>query len=177
MGGYETTVHLTGDYPDWWPGKRFYRPTDCWAAGKTNETTRDIIQAKLLGPVVYDGARKTTAGTGLIPGDRIGPMTWKGGVTNLVDTVRIRHKSGDWSLLGLKAYQQGRGSFEGTEKDLVWLDEEPPMDVYGECLIRTMTTGGLVMITFTPLEGINEVVMSFLPEEQRPILDGDLMAA
>ncbi len=26
MGGYETSCHLTGLYPDWWPGRRFDRP-------------------------------------------------------------------------------------------------------------------------------------------------------
>jgi len=177
MGGYEMTCHLTGLYPAWWEGKRFHKATDCWAAGKTNETTRDIIQSKLLGPVVYEGLKKKTSGTGLIPGDRLGSITWKSGVPNLVDTVRVRHISGDWSLLGLKAYQQGRGAYEGTEKDVIWLDEEPPIDVYGECLIRTMTTRGIVMLTFTPLEGIDEVVMSFLPEEMRPDAEGVRPAA
>ena len=42
------------------------------------------------------------------------------------------------------------------------------MDVYGECIIRTATTNGLVLLTFTPLEGMSEVVMSFLPKEMRP---------
>jgi len=59
-----------------------------------------------------------------------------------------------------------RGAFEGTEQDVVWLDEEPPLDVYVECLVRTMTTGGLVLVTFTPLEGMSEVVMSFLESER-----------
>lgn len=26
IGGYELTCHLTGNYPDWWVGKRFFRP-------------------------------------------------------------------------------------------------------------------------------------------------------
>ncbi len=48
---------------------------------------------------------------------------------------------------------------------------EPPLDVYGECVIRTATTNGIVMLTFTPLEGMSEVVMSFLPTEMQ-IQDG-----
>ena len=48
-GGYELTLHLTGRYPDWWPGRRFNHPIDAWAAGDTNETVRDIIQLKLMG--------------------------------------------------------------------------------------------------------------------------------
>ncbi len=45
------------------------------------------------------------------------------------------------------------------------------MDVYGECLIRTATTDGIIMLTFTPLGGLSDVVMSFLPAEMQ-IQDG-----
>lgn len=166
-GGYETTLHLTGEYPDWWEGRRFTKPVKWWAAGKTNETTRDIVQAKLFSPIAFDGQRKIVQGTGLIPGDSIGGITWKQGVADLIDTVKVRHKSGGWSVLGIKSYQQGRGSFEGTEQDGIWLDEEPPVDIYGECVIRTATTDGLIILTFTPLEGMSQTVMSFLPQEYR----------
>lgn len=166
-GGYETTLHLTGLYPDWWEGRRFDHPVKWWAAGKTNETTRDIVQAKLLGSITYDGPRKSFRGDWLIPADTIGSVTWKQGVSDLADTIKIKHVSGGWSELGLKSYQQGRGSFEGTERHGIWLDEEPPVDVYGECLIRTATTGGIVMLTFTPLDGLSDTVMSFLPSEYR----------
>lgn len=162
-GAYETTCHLTGRYPEWWTGRRFEKPVRFWAAGKTNETTRDIVQAKLLGEITYASGRKGVTGTGMIPGEDIGTITWKQGVPDMVDTVKIKHVSGGWSKLGFKSYQQGRGSFEGTEQDGVWLDEEPPIEIYGECLIRTATTGGIIYITFTPLEGMSETVMAFLP--------------
>ena len=162
IGGYETALHLTGEYPKWWVGRRFDGPVRWWVAGRTNETTRDIVQAKLLGPVEYVDNRKVFAGTGLVPGDAIGDVTWKAGFQDLADRVQVRHVSGEWSALGIKSYQQGRGSFEGTEQDGIWLDEEPPLDVYSECLIRTMTTDGMILLTFTPMEGMSEVVMSFL---------------
>lgn len=168
MGGYETALHLTGLYPDWWPGRRFDAPVEAWAAGKTNETTRDIVQLILLGKVRRSGTMKTIDGTGLIPGAKIGVPTWKQGLPDLVDTVPIKHVSGKESVLGIKSYQQGRGSFEGTSKHVVWLDEEPPADIYGECLIRTATTHGLVYLTFTPLEGMSETVLSFLPNGKLP---------
>ncbi len=167
-GGYEMALHLSGLYPDWWEGRRFDRPLRAWAAGKTNETTRDIVQAKLFGAINYVGERKAFKGTGLVPGATLGRVTWKQGVQDLADTVEVQHVSGGVSTLGLKSFQQGRGSFEGTEQDVIWLDEEPPLDIYGECLIRTATTGGLVMLTFTPLEGLSEVVQAFMP------VDGDL---
>lgn len=166
-GGFEMTSHLTGLYRDWWPGRKFPRPISAWAAGKTNETTRDVIQRKLLGEVAWRGNAKTVTGTGLIPGDLIGDITWKQGVADLVDTVLIRHATEGWSRLGLKSYQQGRGSFEGTEQDVIWPDEEPPLDIYGEMLIRTATTNGIVFLTFTPLEGMSDVVMSFLPKDMQ----------
>ena len=165
MGGYETALHLTGQYPDWWEGRVFRTAVDGWAAGKSNETTRDIIQRKLFGPTRYVEGVKGLAGTGLVPRDCIGRITWKQGFADLVDTVQIKHTTGDWSVLGLKSYEQGRKSFEGTEKHLIWLDEECSMDVYGECVIRTATTDGLVYATFTPMEGATEVVLSFLTPE------------
>ncbi len=168
-GGYETACHLTGLYPEWWEGRRFKTPIRAWAAGKTNETTRDIVQKTLLGDPITVAGRKRFDGTGVIPGHLPGNVTWKAGVPDLADTVRILHVTGGFSLLGLKSYQQGRGSFEGTSQHCVWFDEEPPQDVYGEALIRTATTNGIVMLTFTPLEGMSDVVISFLPEDMRPV--------
>jgi len=165
MGAYETATHLTGEYPEWWEGRRFETLVSAWAAGKTNETTRDIVQKALIGDVIErENGTRTVTGTGLIPRRKIGRITWKSGVPNLIDTVKVKHKSGWNSLLGFKAYHQGRGGFEGTAKHVIWLDEEPPLDVYGECIIRTATTDGLIMLTFTPLDGISKTVQQFLPK-------------
>lgn len=167
-GSYEATAHSTGLYPEWWPGRKFSYPTHGWAAGDTNETTRDIIQKELFGEVTYKNNKKTFDGSGMIPPDHIGPCTWKQGVANLADVVKVRHVTGGWSTIGLKSFDQGRRVFQGTAKDWIWLDEECPVDVYGECLIRLMTTRGLLLVTFTPLLGMSEVVLSFMPEDMRP---------
>lgn len=156
-GGYETTLHLTGRYPDWWEGRRFDRPVNVWAAGDTSQTTRDTCQRKLLGKL-------EELGTGLLPGEDIIDLKRKAGnVPDCIETVYVRHVSGGISRLGFKSYDQGRKAFQGTEQDVVWMDEEPPMAVYQECLLRTMTTDGLLILTFTPLEGLSEVVLAFLP--------------
>jgi phage terminase large subunit-like protein len=169
MGGYELTLHLTGRYPEWWPGYRFDRPIEAWAAGKTNETTRDIIQREVLfGPVAWNGRKKTVAGTGLIPREDIGDITWKRGIADFIDTARIKSKFGGWSSLGIKSYEQGRGAFEGTAKDVFWGDEEPPLEIYTESSIRLMTRRGLSLLTFTPLEGMSDVVQAFLPGGRLP---------
>lgn len=158
-GGFELALHLTGNYPHWWQGRRFNRPVSCWAAGDTGKTVKEIIQFKLLG-------KFTEFGTGLIPQDSIVKTTTKLGVAEAVDTIYVRHISGGISEVALKSYDQRRISFQGTEKDVIWLDEEPPLDIYVECLTRTMdTTGkssGIIMLTFTPLMGMSETVLSFL---------------
>jgi phage terminase large subunit-like protein len=158
IGGYETALHLTGLYPDWWVGHRFCQATEWWVAGDTAETTRDIVQAALMGPL-------GDLGTGLIPADTIiGEPSKRSGVSGAIDTARIRHTSGAVSLLGFKSYDQGRRKFQGTAKHGIWLDEEPPADVYDECMLRLMTTDGLMLCTFTPIEGLTEVALRFMPQ-------------
>ena len=166
-GGGEMTYHLTGLYPDWWEGRRFDRAITALAAGDTSQTTRDIIQSKLLG-----GLYGTPEfGTGLVPLHLLGKPTPARGVANLYEEIMVKHTSGFWSRLMLRSYDQGRRIFQGTEQDVVWLDEEVPKDVYDEALVRTMTTRGIVMMTFTPLSGLTELVVSFLESmhEQEPL--------
>jgi phage terminase large subunit-like protein len=154
-GAYELTLHLTGEYPHWWEGRRFDTPIDAWAAGDTAKTVRDILQLELLGP-------QHARGTGMIPGDAIIRMTTAHGVADAVDTVYVRHVTGGVSSLGFKSYSEGRECFQGTSRHVIWIDEEAPMPVYVEALMRTMTVNGIVMVTFTPLNGHTELVQSFL---------------
>jgi phage terminase large subunit-like protein len=156
VGGYETTLHLTGQYPAWWTGRRYTRPVSAWVAGDTGTTVRDILQQKLLGPI---GA----LGTGLIPGDSLERTVRAPGVPDKIESFFVRHTSGGLSRAVFKSYAEGRESFQGTEQDVIWLDEEPPLDIYTECVLRTMTNNGLIMLTFTPLLGMSEVVLAFLP--------------
>jgi len=158
-GGYELACHLTGHYPHWWKGRRFLMPTDCWASGDTGQTTRDIVQATMLGDA-------SDWGTGMLAREVIEDIRMRPGGGGAVDTVRVKHASGGISKLGFKSYDQKRRAFQGTRKNAVWLDEEPPLEVYGECLMRTAKTGdfegGVVFVTFTPLMGITPFVQEFL---------------
>lgn len=166
-GGYETTLHLTGRYPDWWAGSWFSGPIKAWVAGDTGKSVRDIVQEKLLGPY-------GRFGTGLIPAEDIVSWTPKSGVPQAVDTLTIKHydQHGNYdgnSVLVFKSYDQGRESFQGTEQDLIWLDEESNPEIRSECILRLMTTDGLLIETFTPLRGLTELVMEYLPKAD----DGD----
>jgi phage terminase large subunit-like protein len=167
-GGYEMTCHLTGKYPEWWTGRRFDDPTDCWAAGKSSKTVRDIIQQLMLGKPGSDAS----FGTGMIPRDLIVRTTTKHGIADAVETIYVKHVSGGVSSLQLKSYDQGRDAYEGSSCHAIWLDEEPDESIYSECLTRTATTHGIIYVTTTPMEGLTELILQFLPG-MRPALDTD----
>lgn len=162
-GAYEVSTHLTGKYPEWWPGRRFLNPVSAWACGDTGTTVRDITQFELLGPI-------ESMGTGMIPyADIVGrPSRKSGGIPDAIDTVKVRHVSGGISRLSFKSYKEGRISFQGTAKDVIWLDEEPDQSIYSECLLRLMTRNGILLSTFTPLMGMSDVVLSFMPGGRVP---------
>lgn len=88
------------------------------------------------------------------------------GVANALDTVQINHVSGGISTLGFKSYDQGRQKWQGSVRDGIWLDEEPPLDIYTEALTRTNTIDdGMIYLTFTPLLGMSDVVHMFMDSE------------
>lgn len=157
-GAYETAVHLTGEYPEWWLGRRWDRPTRGWAAGESSSVVRDVQQKKLIGEPGVEAAK----GTGFIPRDAIIDTSLARGITDALDTVMVKHISGGTSVLKFKSYEQGRTKFQGDGIDFGWCDEEPPHDIYSETLTRTNATGGMLFTTFTPLKGMTDVVGLFL---------------
>ena len=157
VGAMEMAIHLTGLYPEWWVGRRYKEPIRAWVCGASNETTRDICQRELFGQP--DNPRDK--GKGSIPKHLIGETTRKPGVPNAHSSVLVKHSSGGWSRVAFKAYEMGAEKFMGESIDLVWLDEEPPQDIYSQCVTRTLDRQGMVYMTFTPESGVTEVVQSF----------------
>lgn len=153
-GAFESSCHATGIYPDWWKGKRFDKPTKGWVVGSTARSTRDVVQKELIGTL---GAW----GTGMIPRDKLGQWYALSGVPQGIDVIQVRHVSGGWSTIGFKNYEQKLDAFFGTDMDWIWMDEECPQEIYNECLLRTMTTNGIVYVTFTPLKGLTPMVVNF----------------
>lgn len=167
---YETSLHMTGDYPDWWDGKRFDRPVLVWTGSPTNETSRDIVQKELIG-----GTTKEQLGTGFIPREKIvgRPKMRQAGVSDVVDQFKVRHISGGISVCTLKTYEQGWRKWQGTAPEVVWLDEEPEdFKVYTESLTRLLTSKGIMMITFTPLLGQTDLVIQYQNSESKQVWMG-----
>jgi phage terminase large subunit-like protein len=164
--GAEASIHSTGLYPDWWKGRRFEKATKGWIGSVTNESSKEIIQPALLGTEVADPGHPDF-GTGWLPGDKIigKPSTRQAGVSDVVDTIQVKHVSGGISTITLKTYEQGRAKWQGTARDWVWLDEECDMDIYEEALTRTLDKNGLVWLSFTPLLGPTNLVNHFMEAE------------
>lgn len=162
----EVAMHLTGDYPDWWQGRRFDKPTLVWTGSPTNETSRDIVQNELL------GGMGEKLGTGWVPRQFIvgTPKTRQAGVKDVVDSFSVRHKSGGLSHCTMKTYEQGWQKWQGTAPHVVWDDEEPDdYMIYSESQTRILTSKGILLVTFTPLRGVTDLVQHF--QEGGPGID------
>ncbi len=114
-----------------------------WAVSLSTQVQRDVAQAKILSYL----PKSWIAGITMLSGRKDSPA---GGV---VDQIKIKNVFGGISTLGFKSCDQGREKFQGSSLDFVWFDEEPPRDIYEECLMRVMDRRGEIFGTMTPLKG------------------------
>lgn len=127
--GAAEVVALVEGRNDWWKGP----PSEVWC-GAISLADSEAVQRKAVRSLISPGLIKS----------------W----TN-------EHNAGAESLLTLtngwrvrfKAMNQGRERWQGGNVALVWFDEEPPADVFDEGFSRTRT-GGRIILTFTPLNGL-----------------------
>lgn len=158
-GAFEAALHMTGLYPDWWPGCRFNRPTRGMCGSESVELTKKGVQRLLLG----NPETPEQWGTGSIPKECLANTIRHQGVPNAVSGIVVKHVSGGESVCTMASYDQGRTKWQADTLDWVWFDEEPPEDVYMEGITRTNVSQGPVWITFTPLLGMSNVVRRFWP--------------
>ena len=153
--------HLTGDYPEDWPGHRFEFPPMCWGLGYSMEKTRDLLQTALFGKYIggeFEG--------GLIPADKILSHESATGTPNAMRTVRVRHALGV-SVVQFWSYSQGQHAIMGDVVDWFHIDEEPrDQSIRPQVLTRTVNgdrgKGGRGIYTFTPENGRTELVIQFM---------------
>jgi len=104
----------------------------------------------------------------MVPNKVIERVTYKRNLADAAQDICIRRRDGGRSVIGLKSFDRFRESFQGTAQDVIWVDEEPPADGHAKCLLGLMTTNGLVMCSFTPLRGLSDVVLMFMPGGRIP---------
>ena len=155
----EVIMHATGVYPEDWKGHVFNEPPKFWIVGRDIDHCNGVLQEMFLGPV-------GEFGTGLVPKSKLDFDTLrdakKAGVG--VGTFRVKHVSGGYSTIEFKTAQAGRAAFQGQACSIL-IDEECPIDVYTECLLRTMTGNNIMMLTFTPLMGLTDLITTFCGKE------------
>lgn len=118
-----------------------------WVVSLTAQVQRDVAQKKILRylrpdwieDIVMTSGRKDSPETGII------------------DQIVLKNAFGGTSVIGFKSCDQGRERFQGSSLDFVWFDEEPPRDIYEECVMRVFDKRGDIFGTMTPLKGLTFV--------------------
>ena len=160
---YETAMHLTGRYPDWWQGRRWDKNITAMVAGEGWQQVAMVLQQELLG--TQDVKISDALGTGAIPRECIVIETMRNDGANCLG-VEIRHCSGQNSYLVFANYTQEVRQMQGFKLNLAVFDEQPPDDFFSEIVTRTATTQGQVLCSFTPLKGLNGLVSKFWHQEE-----------
>ena len=118
-----------------------------WVVSPTMQVQRDVAQKKVL----YYLRPDQIADIVMVSGRKDNPAA------GIVDQIVVRNVFGGTSVIGFKSCDQGRERFQGSSLDFVWFDEEPPRDIYEECLMRVVDRQGDIFGTMTPLKGLTFV--------------------
>ncbi|MBO5525402.1 MAG: terminase family protein [Clostridia bacterium] len=121
-----------------------------WVVSLSQQVQRDVAQKKILH--YLDPER--IIDVYMLSGRKDSPQN------GIIDQIVVRNAFGGESVIGFKSCDQGREKFQGSSLDFVWFDEEPPKEIYEECLMRVLDREGDIFGTMTPLKGL-----TFLYEE------------
>lgn len=126
------------------PYRKNKKDTFGWVVSLTAQVQRDVAQRKILHYLRPDWIEDIV----MTSGRKDNPQT------GVIDQIVVKNVFGGTSVIGFKSCDQGREKFQGSSLDFVWFDEEPPEDVYEECLMRLIDKKGEVFGTMTPLKGL-----------------------
>lgn len=167
-GALELTYHLTGEYPEWWPGMVLDCPKHAWIVCESATLFKGSLQRTLLG----SSLNEEDYGTGLIPKDRLGNKSGWPNVPGAVISFEVKHKKGHWVTVEIKSSDQKSENLQAANLDILFEDEEPPLDTHTECLFRLRGSPtkppGILMLMYTPLKGLTNLTLQFLDQGQYP---------
>lgn len=69
--------------------------------------------------------------------------------------AKIKRVDGGTCTIYFLSYESGRATWQGAGVDFIWLDEELPQDIYQEALARVVDRRGQMLLTQTPVSGLN----------------------
>ena len=119
------------------------RPRNIWVVGLDFNAIRDIIWREKL--------RQGRTHPAFIPNES-DPTIKK------INDADFQIFGSDGSVITGKSADSGRDKFQGASVDLVWIDEEPEVEIFDECYQRTVDCGGRLLVTLTPLKDISSGV-------------------
>lgn len=155
---YAASCWLTGEYPEWWEGRRFNKPVRMWIAGETGTLVRNNLQRYLI-------CNKGTEGESCFIGkELIERVSYQTKPEGFCERALIKSAFGGTSVVEFKSYDQGQYRFASDTVDVVILDEEPKAGIFTESMTRTATVQGIVCCGFTALKGITPLVALLAPE-------------
>lgn len=123
-----------------------HRNMKIWVSGETFSDSVAIQQKK-----IWD----------LVPKDRVfyGKFDDINGFTNRKLQLQAwDNKDRGGTIFTFKSYDQGRDAFQSDDIDLIWNDEEPPMEIIKEQKMRLIDRNGKMIISMTSLKGVTELV-------------------
>lgn len=82
-----------------------------------------------------------------VPQSHLINNSWEDSYDKQSRTLTLENRS----FLELMSYEQDVEKFAGTSRHFTFFDEEPPEDIFNECLMRLVDTDGSYWISMTPL--------------------------
>ncbi len=144
-GAQESVRYSTGTHPF----KKIIIPNDGWVISPSFDLQLEGTQKKLE---KYIGSNE------IEHIDYLRSSIWKS----------LRLKCG--SLMTFKTYEQGREKFQSAAKRWIWFDEEPPSDIYEECVVRQEAGIPLdIWITMTPINGMTWIYDDIYSDTGNPL--------
>ncbi|MEE9158915.1 MAG: terminase family protein [Gammaproteobacteria bacterium] len=171
----ELAAHATGQYPEWWRGRRFERGGwEAWIGSIDNNMQKIGPQRALMGRDL-----DSMLGTGLLPRASIVDFDRRqAGVKDVVDTVIVRHNSGENVVLTWKTFEQGWRKWQSGDPKIILWDEEPDdsvvdqKDILSETLTRLVRNSGIWIVGYTPLLGQTNLTEHFMEHEDPSLYVG-----
>ena len=139
-GAMEVAAYLLGSHEY----RKVEVPIEAWSLCPSFDAQFETTQPKLLR---------------YLPEKEIEHITYLRG--KIMSQIILKNKS----RINFKSYEQGREKVQGAGKRVVWMDEEPPRDIYEELLVRQEAGVPLdLILTMTPIKGMtwvyDEIYMS-----------------
>jgi len=154
---YQTFMHATGLYRDFYDGHRFEFAPKIWSCNINVSKVKSINQDMLIG-------NESSAIEGVIHPSLI--LDKKSGKDGIYSEVYVKHASGGVSTINFKTYGEKSDKFQSDRVHFIHLDEQPGYEIYIECLMRLADTDGKgmgrILITQYPKAGLDELMAHFM---------------